>query len=253
MAVTLKQAVESHIEELVSQGLAKSTVTCRASYLRRFARKSDEMAKSEGKRGGCRPAHLTPAYVARFFAAVGGSQGNRNNALLALRRFFDWLERMRYVEPNTAVWLLGGRKIAAAQREPKYYIKAEHFATMLDIAGEWHPGERAMIAIALYTLCRSSEIAFMRLKHINLVSRTVSIWRAKTKRWTEMAICPELFDELNTWLAWYANDQGYATAAEMIEKCPEWYVIPKRQYYAGKIDGRTTPTPPSSGSSLRSV
>lgn len=229
MKVTLADALAAYSRELASHGLAANTIRCQTGYLHRFRRTCQLVAreKSAGRRTELWTTELSPDCLARFFDPIKG-QGNRNNALVAFRKFFAWLERMEYIGHGKADWLLSGRKHKTAAREPKYYIPVDHFADMLDFAEERHPVERAQLALALYTLARgNSEIAGLRLKHLDLQARTLQVYRQKRKRWTEVAISPDLLDELTEWLGIYASLTDHSSPQAMISEHPDWYLVPR--------------------------
>jgi integrase len=235
MKVLVRDAVASYREEMTSLGLAPNTMSGRTSFLRRFGEACDVVATERGQRGGCGMQAIDPAHVARFFAPLAArSQGCRNNALDALRQFLFWAERMGYLARDEHERILGSRKYKTHTRRPKHYIPASDFASALDIAGDREPGERVTMALAIYTLARTSEIAAIRLSDVDLMKRSLRVYRSKTHRWTEVGICPELYAELRDWLAYYASECGATGPWPMMIEHPDWYLTPRREYQAGR-------------------
>lgn len=261
--ISILDAAELFIEDMSSRQLAASTVPGRASWTRRFARSAVATYRDRtgSRKAVCRTAELDPSYVAKFLKDGDYKQGNYNNALKALRAFFRYLERMRYIEKEGADWLMGDRKGKAPERMPKQYIPDSEFPRMLDLAEDWHGSDRAIMAIALYTLCRQSEIRDLRLKDVDLEERTLMVRRSKRRRWTEVGINPVLFVELQRWLAWYAHEMEFASVAGMVAEHPDWRLIPRRLYRPNqrangrfyRSEGRFTIRPDMPSSHLEKV
>jgi integrase len=238
MKLTVQQALVLYHEEMVSLGLAPGTVRLRESHLRRFADACDQVKRemSGGRRAACMTEQLTPVHVARFFTGLSGAQGDRNNALTAVRGFIRYLERSRYIETGAAGQLLGERKSKPAPRKPKHYIPVEQFSEALEVAAGHHPEDRAVVALALYTLARQSEILGLRLENLRLRDREIVMRRQKTKDYLSITISPDLAGELSWWLSWYASHTGYDSPVAMMTANPGWYLVPRRKYTAGGGD-----------------
>jgi integrase len=218
--VTVGEAVAAYELELKSLGRADHTIRVYRRYLRDFA-------ESCGERTSV--ASIDPGKVTRYFAGIG-TQSNRNGAITALKGFMAWAVRMKYISPSAAANALGGRKFKTIARQPKHYIAVDDFPALLDAAGETHPIERAVIALALFTLCRASEITAIRLRDIDLPGRTLRVWRKKRQRWTDVAISPDLYAELAQWLNWYAEASGFRSTIGMLREHPDWHLIPRWLY-----------------------
>jgi integrase len=233
--VTVQQALVLYHEEMVSLGLAPGTVRLRESHLRRFAEACDQVKRemSGGRRAACETGQLAPAHVARFFSGLTGAQGDRNNALTAVRGFLRYLERCRYIEHGVPDELLGERKSRPAPRKPKHYIDVGQFSEALEVAAGHHPEDRAIVALALYTLGRQSEILGLRLKDVRLRDRELLMQRPKTKDYLAITISPDLAGEMSWWLSWYASHTGYDSPLAMMAANPDWYLAPRRRYSPG--------------------
>lgn len=230
--VPLGQLVAECLDDLASKDYSPATLTGGRSFLNRFVITCNKLTheRSRGRRDECVSTDLDPVYIAKYFTALGGSQGNKNNALVHVRNLVTYAERMNYIRKGGADWLVGSRHAKKTQRTPKHYVDVQDFPALLDLAEQWHPEDRAIMALALFTLCRASEIQCLRLRDIDLMARTITMFRPKTDRWTEVPIGAELELELGIWLDAYAHEIGYTCIASLMEAHPEWYVCPRKEY-----------------------
>jgi integrase len=166
--------------------------------------------------------------VDKFLAAHRGGLGSRTNKIQSLRHYLSWLETRGLLRPGlTAAKLLTGYKAKREQRRPKYYIPVEDFPSMLSVAHD--PRDRAVLALALYTLARQSEIAALRLGGLPAGDdKVLRIYREKRKRWTDSPMGRELRGELDIWLKAYADHEGYTDWRQMAAEHPDWYLVPAK-------------------------
>lgn len=227
MTMYVGDAIDTFIAELDTLGLAPNTFEGQSGYLRRFGRVCAQEAARRQKRIPLRADEIDSKVITAYFATCEGGQGNRNNMLAPVKKFIYWLEAEGEIKAGAATRLLSTRKYKTSVRRPKYYIPVSDFSRALDISGERHPEDRAVMALALYTLARRSEISTLSLADIDMTGRTIKIYRQKRKRWTEMAMTPELYAELDSWLSWYAHHTGQAGVHFMLADHPDWKVIPR--------------------------
>lgn len=220
------EALEIFRAEQATSGLAANTVYNQATYANRFDRVCREQAQERGKHSPLRVAEIDSTVISAYFATCAGGQGNRNNMLIVLKKFLKWAELTRLLEAGETERLLGSRKYRKAPRQPKYYVPVEDFQALLDSATR-HPCDRAVVALALYTLCRRSEINQLRLQDVDLAAQTLHVYRPKRRRWTDIGISPELEAELVSWLEWLARELGYGTVRHLMEQQPGWLLIPR--------------------------
>lgn len=183
---------------------------------------------------GSRPTmgQIDNGCVDQFFAAHTHSAGYRTNKIESLRLFLRWAENRGLLRSGlTADKLLEGYKGKRGQRQPKYYIPAEDFPALLAVAHSER--DRAVLAVALYTLARQGEIAAVALKDLDLDRKIIKIYRQKRKRWTETAMAPEFYAELTQWLKVYADKQGYRDYLSMMREHPHWLLVPARRTWYG--------------------
>lgn len=241
MPVKVTDALPQFATFLDGRGLAAGTIKRHMQVGRGFVRTCQQVKGANATMG-----QVDHEVVGRFFADLPGGQGYRNNALESVRSFLNWAEKWGYLRPNfTAAKLMDGYKSRAAERQPKHYLTAEEFPVMLEAAGERNPRDRAIAALALYTLARQSEIAPLRLCDLDLAEGSVRLYRRKRKRWTTTGVTPELHAELQAWLTVYARQMGYLSPATMIREHPEWLVVPS--VGRGGSRSRLQPTVPITG------
>jgi len=234
------EALDDYAVELGSLGLAASTVAGYRGYLARFGCICNEVARERGKRSPLTVEEVDARVISRYFATSTGEQGNLNNMLMPVRLFLTWCVAAGWLDAGAPARLLGSRKYKKPVRKPKHYIPAEQFGDMLEAPGFQHPSERMVVALALYTLARRGEIAGLRMRDIHLADGYLDLHRQKRKRWTEVGICPELHEELLSWLSQYGEHFG-AGLYDLLETHPDWKLIPrlKRRYERDAL-GRLT-------------
>jgi len=227
MSVTVREAASQYEQHARSLGLADSYVRTQMGYLKRFAESTKDIQVRS----------LTPHHVTRFFQDLPNTRASHNRALSALRCFVRFLERMKYLKAGASGFLLGDRKAQKFTRAPKYYIPVSQFGPMLDAAERRHPVDRATLALAFYTLGRQGEISGLRLKDVDIDNRTIRMYREKRKRWTVVQMCPELYDELFSWLYCYATTYGYRNPQQLIEEAADWFLVPALDCIRGHTNG----------------
>lgn len=221
--ITVREAVERYEEELTSLGRAPGTVKVRIQILTRFTRLCDQVSRHEE----CPVSLIDPDKMTRFFLTAE-TPSAKAQALATMRGFMKYAVRNNWLTQRAADKILGGRSYSPHRRKPKHYIRVEDFPTALDLAGERHPVERIVFAIALYTLCRESEVGALHLRDVNFEACDLAVWRKKRQRHTTSPISPEMEEELVTWLTWYAEHTGYKDWRDMVAEHGDWYLVPKR-------------------------
>jgi integrase len=229
MPVKISDALAEFNGYLAGRGLAAGTVKRHMVCARGFAATCQKVKGKNATMG-----QVDHECVAKYFAQLGGAQGYRNNALETVRKFLDWAEKWGYLRPGyTTGKLLDGYKSRKAERQPKYYLEAAEFPAALEAAGSHNAADRAVIAVALYTLARQSEIRPAQLRDLDLTKLNLSLFREKRQRWTQTGICPEFNLELETWLKAYAQKMGYLSPVTMIREHPDWLLIPSKKTWHG--------------------
>lgn len=229
MVLKVTDALPQFTEYMVGLGLAEGTVGRHVKAARVFAAASQQV-----KGPGVTMGQLDHECVSRFFTSLSGGMGHRNNALETVRLFLGWAEKRRLLRPGfTVTELLDGYKYRKTERQPKHYLSEEEFPAALQAAGDRNPVDRAVVAIALNTLARQSEIAALRLCDLDLAKLEIRLYRRKVKRWTTTGVTPELHEEMEAWLRIYAGKMGYLAPATMIREHPDWLLVPARKAWVG--------------------
>jgi integrase len=243
-SVLVESAAQEMLLDMASKGRAASTIKNSRSFLlgeKGFVTICNQVAlgQSRGQRRQAKTDELTTMHSVRYFAQVGQSTGHQNNALKEIRRFLGYLEVNGYIDPLNASRMLNERHYGEFQRKPKTYIPADRFGELLDAAEEWATQDRAIIALALFTLCRSSEVAYLRLGSIHLEDKTLDLYCPKGKKWRYETGDPALWPEITAWLEYLSEattpeGQQAMTPAELIKAHPDWYYCPRRDYVPGR-------------------
>ena len=236
MVLKVADAIPEFLDYQAGRGLSSGTVRRHGVAARGFA-----VACQAVKGKNATMGQVDHSCVARFFQDMTGSQGYRNNNLETLKAFLGWAEKWGYLRHNfTAAQLLDGYRGKKAERQPKYYLDMEEFPAALEAAGQGHPVDRAVVALALFTLARQSEIKALRLCDVDFTKCEIRIYRDKLKRWTVTGVTPELAGELYRWLVVYAEEMGYFSPHTMAREHPDWLLVPSR----GRGNARLQPTQP---------
>jgi len=162
---------------------------------------------------------ITPEHLDEMFGQSDWGPQTRNTYMTTLKGFFQWAGRRSYINPllNPTVEMEPLR----VPKEKKVWITPEDFPRLLDTAGEFHPRDRACVAIGLFTMSRASEIRNLQVQDIDFKNNRVSIYGVKTDQHDELPMCVELRDELLTWF----NEYRKMTEVDVLD--PRWYVIPR--------------------------
>lgn len=112
-----------------------------------------------------------------------------------------------------------GNDMGAAE-SPREVVAHEDWLRLLEIAGEKHPRARILIAVALFTGRRVSEVTLMQWGHVNQAAREINVLNQKRGRWFTIAYEGTLASELHRWRKWVTEHYGVPQ--------PGWYIIPPR-------------------------
>lgn len=224
MVLKVADAIPEFLDYQAGRGLSPGTVRRHGVAATAFA-----VACQKVKGPNATMGQVDHSCVARFFGDMPGGQGYRNNNLETLKAFLNWAEKWGLLRRNfTAAQLLDGYKGRKSERQPKHYLDAEEFPAALEAAGGRHPADRAVVALALFTLARASEIAPARLCDYDAGRGEIRLYREKRDRWTTTGVTPELAGELYRWEVTYAREMGYMSPHTMIREHPDWLLVPSR-------------------------
>ena len=93
------------------------------------------------------------------------------------------------------------------------------FPALLDAAGSWHFRDRAFVAICMYTLCRASEVTYLKIKDVDLDTGFLNMTIKKTGDADRMPMSKELQRELRRYFQAWQEAIG-----EPLQ--PGWFLVP---------------------------
>jgi len=212
----LSEAVDQFIQWRESEAYSKQTIDGNRKHLYRIidivgnvpieqfdATAYDKVQATEAKRG------LAP--------------GTLNNIQSTVRAFTKWAHTRGIWQPfHTPV---AGRRYRPDPPKEKRMLSLSQFPVLLDNTD--NPRDRVLIALALFTMCRQSELLTLRIKDVDLESGTLYVRVHKSYTDDRMPISSELDEELRRWLTYYTEECGPLN--------PDWYLVPAREN-----DGFTT-------------
>jgi integrase len=238
MAVKIAEAVPMWVTYMKARGLGDGTINRRRYAI---AGPRTGLLRTAQKLKGPMPTmgQLDQGVIDTYFVTHTGVASTRANKIDAVKSFLEWAENRNLLRAGfTAKKLLDGYKATRGQRKPKHYILPNDFPRLL--ASPAGPRDRAVIALALYTLARQSEIITLDFRHLDLDGKKIHLFRSKTKRWTVTGLTPALEEEMISWLRVYAEKTGYEDYRQMMADHPEWLVVPARHTFPDGWDLKPT-------------
>jgi len=165
--------------------------------------------------------NVTERHVSEFLARRTEKRGASSIGVdvSVLRVFFTWAKRTKRIH-YTADPMAGRTAPRVVERE-RTRVHVSKFPHLLDVAEERSPRNRAFVALALYTLCRTSEIETMKVADLDLDAGYVRVKVHKGKREDRVPITAELDREMRRWLTHYTEACGPLQ--------PDWYLTPTRR------------------------
>lgn len=172
---------------------------------------------------------VQPVHIDRLFENSNYAPRTRNLYLGHLRMFFSWCQHHGYKGKADPTFGWVPRKVV---HQDRLRIPVERFAELLDTAE--HPRDRAVLAVALFTFMRGSEVQTIKVGDLNLEENRLSIYRHKTKEFDKLPVSAELADEMIQWLNFYRGQVG--------PLAPAYYLLPSKGPNAwGMVDGAWGP------------
>lgn len=162
---------------------------------------------------------IKPVHIDRLFQSNQWSPSTRNLYRGNLGQFFKWCRNHGYM-PRDFDPMFGWRNERVPTPE-KLRLDASEFYPLLDTAD--HPRDRAALALGLFTFCRGSEVASLRVNDLDLGNLTLDVYRIKTSDYDTLPVCEELREEMVRWLNWYRQDQGQLVG--------NWFLVPSKKPY----------------------
>lgn len=185
--------------------------------------------------GDIQIASLRHQHVDKMFASGTWSPRTRNLYLGNLSLFFKFCRRMRWM-PKDYDPAEGWDSVAVPRKEA-LRIQPEDFAALLDASR--HPRDRILLALGLYTFCRSSELVTLRVDDVDFDANTITIFRWKTSEADVLPLVLELKEELLRWMNWYGEAVGGLQAS--------YFLVPALYPRDMEYDAQSGLLRPSSG------
>ncbi|MDQ3222019.1 MAG: site-specific integrase [Gemmatimonadota bacterium] len=177
-------------------------------------------------------SHITSDDLEQFFYGPDGYLGRAvpvaastfNVYLARVRGFFKYCRAKGWTDQDP--FLLIQRK--RLTKKDRLRLTAAEVLRCLDLADS--PRDRAALAIAANTAMRSSELAALRIRDVDLRAGSVLVRVTKSRLEDWMPITSDLDAELRAWFLTYQEECGPLH--------PDWYVIPSRNFHAGTLNTR---------------
>lgn len=157
--------------------------------------------------------HVTPNHVRRFYYdpqtgikenhqrrwATGKPMmpGSFNKARLHLLNFFAYCQVEGWVRRDDLMKYV--RKAAEPAQADRFRLDEPGLLNLIELAD--NPRDKAVIAHAMNTGGRASEVTWPRIKHVELDTRSLAVWVQKTRESDVMGIAPHLDYYLRQWLS----------------------------------------------------
>ncbi|MFF8831410.1 tyrosine-type recombinase/integrase [Streptomyces sp. NPDC015131] len=169
-------------------------------------------------------AGITADDLAQFLYGEGGILVGRDpktgttyrsaiNALFRYAKFRKWIRRE--VRCPTPVF-----KDRTPQRQiAPTRLTEDELISLIERAE--HPVLRAMVAVAVSTALRISDIVKLKIRDVDFETGDIYVWIQKTGRFHPLPLTLDLEEELRRYLLWYTRETGMTPAA-MTYLFPGW-------------------------------
>lgn len=154
--------------------------------------------------GSIQVGRVTPEHVESFMALLAGrlAASSLNVAAQRVSSFITFCRGRGWIKTDLTVNV----RPKQVQRKEQRRLLAWEMLDLLDCAD--HPRDRAMMAFAMNTACRSSEIVRVRLKDLDIDRHEVELTVQKTGGSDMMPLTSDLLAELRSWLIEYQRLAG---------------------------------------------
>lgn len=134
-----------------------------------------------------------------------------NLRLSQYRGFFTWCIRNGYLH-RSPTDPIDSRPVMSVDGDVQVRLSPDLWEPLLDAAGAYHPLDRALVAVGLFLGQRGMEVRHLKVGDLNRdsddVIRSITVTKHKVHRTSNVPVCPELADEMETWLTWYGTHSG---------------------------------------------
>ena len=210
MATRVSEAIDGYIAHCTHRRQARNTVRS----------KSTALNHALDLWGNLQVTSLEPRHIDMYFSAhPEWAPKTANLYAQCLRSWFKWC-RMNKILPRDEDPMMDWDDVPDDGRE-RFYVPGDRFGDLLDAA--YHPLDRWVIALGMYTLMRGSEIRTLRvtaLQGLDTDNPVLHIFRHKTRQADVMPVPGELQVEAQRWFRWLTSMNGIPQ--------PDWYLVPQR-------------------------
>ncbi len=223
----LSQARDEYLASRRSQGIANGTIKNNRLHITALINTVGDIE--------CRkvaPKHIDQTMAKQGRSNEGGALGNYH---ATYTKFFRWCRSRGYMKPDQDP--MAERRTPKFQKRERHLVPVHKFPLLLQVAGDRHPRDRAVIALGLFTMLRQSEIARLRVADLDLDAETLAVYRQKTGTFDTLPVSAELDAEMRRWLTWYSARHG--------SLIPDWYLVPARQQGSVRRSNRFANDPAS--------
>lgn len=134
----------------------------------------------------------------------------------SLSAFFKWCRMRRYMGVDNDPLL--GMRYKRVPKKERRRLAIHEFPGLLDAAKD--PRDRAACSLGLYLFLRSSEVASLRIRDLDLNTGTIGVTVHKTADYDVMPLSAELDRELRKWITYYQTECG------PLHK--DWFLVPAK-------------------------
>jgi integrase len=201
---TVSAAVDQYLTSRASWYKPRTLESVRSNLLRFAAAHPFQVGRLE--------SHHVEAWMTDYGSRVQASTFN-----VVRGRVTDFLEFCRgrgWIKGN----LMAEVRRRQVQQKERRRLDAQELLALLDCAAT--PRDRAMLAFAMNTGCRASEITAVRLKHLDLDKQECELVISKSGKADLMPLTADLLPELVRWLAVYEAEAGKLEG--------EWFLFPAK-------------------------
>ncbi|WP_330241995.1 tyrosine-type recombinase/integrase [Streptomyces sp. NBC_00525] len=205
---TLHDAVHTYLDALRNEGAPHGTIKQYRSVLYRLT------ARYQGRQyGGIKTKDLAQFLYGPDGITTGKAASTGGAYRAALRSFFAYGHLMGWgpvvVVPQPVIRQRSGRP----QERPTRLAPTE-LHLMLQRCPDAAQGRvlRGMVAVAMNTALRLSDIVKIEIGHIDLAKGELAVWSQKTQRFNTWPITADLDRELRDYMTWYTATTGVTFA-----------------------------------------
>jgi integrase len=206
----LEAALDDYLQS--RHHLSANTLMNDRSVLHRFIRGLGEQRQI---------GNITPQQVERWFAvecvAANPKPSSYNKVRQRVGGFLQYCARHGWVKTDV-MRDVGKKSVPQIERQR---LDPDQMLQLLDAVVD--PRERGLLACAMHTGLRASEITTIKLRDVDLDRGEIYFFRAKTASDDRLPITAGLDRELRRWMTHYANELGDAPMA------PKMLLFPARR------------------------